>query len=172
MVGSFPHKCGKGGNRLVSHMWAPLGACREPAGKVWQLYKVLYMLYAFEHKTQYLLFHAPFTCIVIFWHIGNMYPKWFRRVKFVVIPPCIVLQQYLWNIAIQPAVGCYNSWANLWCSGCSPLGEKLLWNRTIDSQRADVMALGFYWWHDNMVKSTLVQVMASCQSRWGHDIWK
>ena len=27
--------------------------------------------------------------------------------------------------------GCYNSWANLRCSGCSPLGEKLLWKRTI-----------------------------------------
>ena len=27
--------------------------------------------------------------------------------------------------------GCYNSWANLRCSGCYPLGEKLLWNRSI-----------------------------------------
>ena len=25
----------------------------------------------FEHKTQYLLIHAPFTRIVVFWHIGN-----------------------------------------------------------------------------------------------------
>ena len=37
----------------------------------------------------------------------------------------------MWNIAIQPAVSCYNSWANLRCSGCYPLGEKLLWNRSI-----------------------------------------
>ena len=37
----------------------------------------------------------------------------------------------MWNIAIQPAVGCYNSWANLRCLGCYPLGEKLLWNRSI-----------------------------------------
>ena len=37
----------------------------------------------------------------------------------------------MWNIAIQPAVGCYNSWANLRCSGCYPQGEKLLWNRSI-----------------------------------------
>ena len=35
----------------------------------------------------------------------------------------------MWNIAIQPAVGCYNSWANLRCSGCYPLEEKL-WNRS------------------------------------------
>ena len=51
------------------------------------------------------------------------YPQWFRRVKFVVITPRFVLHQYLWNIAIQPAVKGYNSWANLGCSGCSPLGE-------------------------------------------------
>ena len=50
-------------NRLVSHMRAPLEACREPAGKLWQLCKVLYV---FEHKTQYLLIHAPFTHIVVF----------------------------------------------------------------------------------------------------------
>ena len=39
----------------------------------------------------------------------------------------------MWNIAIQPVVGCYNSWANLRCSGCYPPGEKLLWNRSISS---------------------------------------
>ena len=59
------------------------------------------------------------------------YPQWFRRVKFVLIPPRFVQQQYLWNIAIQPAVGCYNSWANIQRSGCSPLGEISLWNGTI-----------------------------------------
>ena len=59
------------------------------------------------------------------------YTQWFHRVKFVVIPPCFVWQQYLWNIAIKRTVGCYNSWANVQCSGRSPLGEKLLWNRFI-----------------------------------------
>ena len=34
-------------NRLVSQMRAPLATCREPAGKLWQLCKVLYV---FEHK--------------------------------------------------------------------------------------------------------------------------
>ena len=52
-------------------MRATLAACREPAGKLWQLCKVLYV---FEHKTQYLLIHAPFTRIVVFWHIGNVPP--------------------------------------------------------------------------------------------------
>ena len=67
------------------------------------------------------------------WYFGTSvtYPPWLRRVKLVVIPPRFLKQQYLWNIAIQLAVGCYNSWANLWCSGCYPLGEKLLWNRSI-----------------------------------------
>ena len=108
-------------------MQAPLTACFEPAGKLWQLCKVLYV---FEHKMQYLLIHAPCTCIVVFWHISNI-PQGFWRVKFVLIPPRFVQQQYLWNIAIQPAVGCYNSWDNLRCSGCSPLGEISFWNGTI-----------------------------------------
>ena len=50
-------------------MRAPLVACRQPAGKLWQLCKVLYV---FEHKTQYILIHALFTRIVVFWHIGNV----------------------------------------------------------------------------------------------------
>ena len=52
-------------------MRVPLAACREPVGKLGQLCKVLYV---FEHKTQYLLIHAPFTRIVVFWHIGNVTP--------------------------------------------------------------------------------------------------
>ena len=52
-------------------MRVPLAACRLPAGKLWQLCKVFYV---FEHKTQYLLIHAPFTRIVVFWHIGNVLP--------------------------------------------------------------------------------------------------
>ena len=52
-------------------MRVPLAGCREPAGKLWQLCKVLY---AFEHKTQYLLIHAPFIRIVVFLHIGNVPP--------------------------------------------------------------------------------------------------
>ena len=39
-------------------MRAPLAACREPAGKLWQVCKVVYVS---EHKTQYLLTHAPFV---------------------------------------------------------------------------------------------------------------
>ena len=56
---------------LVSQMRAPLAACHEPAWKLWQLCKVLYV---FQHKTQYPLIHAPFTRIVVFWHIDNVPP--------------------------------------------------------------------------------------------------
>ena len=52
-------------------MRAPLAACREPAGKLWQLCKVLYV---FEHKAHYVLTHAPFAHIVVFSHIGNVPP--------------------------------------------------------------------------------------------------
>ena len=59
-------------------------------------------------------------------------PIHFVKFKFAIIPPCFEYQQYLWNIALQPAVGCYNLCVDLRCLGCSPLGEKSLWNRTID----------------------------------------
>ena len=32
-----------------------------------------------------------------------IYPQWFCKVKIVIIPPRFVLQQYLWDITIQPA---------------------------------------------------------------------
>ena len=102
-------------------------ACCEPAGSY---DKNIRTAICFEHKTQYLLILAPYTRIVVFWHISNI-PPWFRRVKLVVIPPRFILQQFLLNIAIQSAVGCYNLWAKVRCSGCYPLGEKLLWNRSI-----------------------------------------
>ena len=52
-------------------MRVPLMACREPAGSYNWLPKVLY---GFEHKTQYLLIHAPHTRMVMFWHVSNMHP--------------------------------------------------------------------------------------------------
>ena len=52
-------------------MRVPLVAFPEPAGKLWQLWKVLYV---FENKMQNLLIHAPFTRIVVFWHIGKVPP--------------------------------------------------------------------------------------------------
>ena len=50
-------------------MRAPLAACREPEISCDRLREVLYVC---EHKTQYILIHAPFTRIVVFWHISNV----------------------------------------------------------------------------------------------------
>ena len=32
------------------------------------------LLYVFEHKTQYVLIHVPYTRIVVFWQIINIHP--------------------------------------------------------------------------------------------------
>ena len=58
-------------NIRVSQMRVPLACCREPAGSY---NRMSYVLYVFEHKTQYLLIHAPYNRIVVFWHISNMSP--------------------------------------------------------------------------------------------------
>ena len=44
-------------------------ACREPAGSY---DKTTRTAIGFEHKTQYLSIRAPYTRIVVFWHISNM----------------------------------------------------------------------------------------------------
>ena len=49
----------------------PQAACREPAGSY---DKTTRTATCFEHKTQYLLIRAPYTCIVVFWHISNIPP--------------------------------------------------------------------------------------------------
>ena len=55
-------------------MQAPLVACREPVGSYNRL---SYVLYVFEHERQYLLIHAPYTRIVLFWQIIGIYSKIF-----------------------------------------------------------------------------------------------
>ena len=62
--------------------------------------------------------------------ISAIYPQGFHS-QICYDTPCFILQQYLLNIVIQSAVSCADLWANIRCSGCSPLGEKWLWNRTI-----------------------------------------
>ena len=46
-------------------------ACSEPAGSY---DKTTRTAICFEHKTQYLLIRAPYTLIVVFWHISNIPP--------------------------------------------------------------------------------------------------
>ena len=55
-----------------SHRYGrPQAACREPAGSY---DKTTRTAICFEHKTQYLLIRAPYTRIVVFWHISNTPP--------------------------------------------------------------------------------------------------
>ena len=55
-----------------SHRYGrPQVACREPAGSY---DKTTRTAICFEHKTQYLLIRAPYTRIVVFWHISNIPP--------------------------------------------------------------------------------------------------
>ena len=66
-----------------SHRYGcPQAACREPAGSY---DKTTRTAICFKHKTQYLLIRAPYTRIVVFWHISN-------------IPPMILQSQISCNI--------------------------------------------------------------------------
>ena len=104
-------------------MRVPVTARRELAGGY---NRFLMVLYIFDHKTQHLSNHAP--------HCGiSTSQKCTSMISYGQIyynNPCFVKQQHLWNIVIQPEVGCYNLWINTRCSGRSPLGEISLWRRT------------------------------------------
>ena len=72
------------------------------------------------HETQYILIHAPYTRIVVFHHqicYNDNNDDVFITAIFV---------KYC-----STTVSFYNVWANLCCSGCSPIGENSLWNGTI-----------------------------------------
>ena len=84
----------------------------------------------FEHKTQYLLIRAPYTRIMVFWHISNI-PPMISQIQISCNTPTFYKATIFVKYCYTTAVGCYNSWANVRCSGCYTLGEKLLWNRSI-----------------------------------------
>ena len=115
-------------NRPVSQMWVPLGGLSRTSGKLWQDYSSRYMFLNIKRNIFQSMLH---THALGYFDIRVISCNRFRRVKFVIIPPCFVQQQYLWNIALQPSVGCYNIWADLRYSGCSPLKEKSLGNGTM-----------------------------------------
>ena len=56
---------------LAHRYGRPQAACREPAGGY---DKTTRTAICFEQKTQYLLIHAPYTRIVVFWHMSNIPP--------------------------------------------------------------------------------------------------
>ena len=88
----------------------------------WFSNRLLLVFFVFEHETQHLWILAPYTLMVVLWHICNI-PQGFRSVKFVIVSLFFVTQQHLWNITIQRKVACHNIWANTRFSDSSPLGE-------------------------------------------------
>ena len=68
---------------------------------------------------------------MVFWHISNIPPMISEsQISCNTTTFCIaaIFVKYCYYTI---TVGCYNSKANWRCSSCSPLGEKLLWKRTI-----------------------------------------
>ena len=96
---------------------APLTACRELAGAMTD-WSWSHTFLNIKGNIFLSMFHIP-----ALWYFGIsvIYPQGFRRVKFVIIPPCFIKQQYLLKVVIQAEVRCI--WANSRCTGCSPLGE-------------------------------------------------
>ena len=60
---------------------------------------------------------------MVFWHISNIPPMISQSQISCNIPTFYIAAIFV-KYCIQSADGCYNSWANLRCSGCNPLGEK------------------------------------------------
>ena len=60
------------------------------------------------------------------WYFGSSvtYPPWLRRVKLVVIPPCFCIAAIF--VKYCYTIGCYNSWANLRCSGMLSARGKII----------------------------------------------
>ena len=111
-------------------MKASLAACREAAWSYHRLPEVLYVFFFFffffffSTWKAYLLIHAPYTRIVVF-DISVICRHRFCRVKFVIIPSCFYSSNFSETL-LQPSVVCYNVWAYLRCSICSPLGENIV----------------------------------------------
>ena len=118
-------------NRWVSQLRVLLTACCELAVDYNTLSEVLYV---FERKMWYIIIHAPYNLIVVFWHISNIPPVISQSQICDNIPTfCIaaIFVEYRYNCYTRQLPGCYNLWANICCSGCSSLGQKLLWKGTI-----------------------------------------
>ena len=54
------------------------------------------VLYVFEHKTQYILIHAPHIRTVAFWHISNI-PQGFHRLKWTYELIYVVRAAHRWG---------------------------------------------------------------------------
>ena len=108
-------------NRPVLQMQVPLVACHELVLDYYTFPKLLWtchelvldyytfpkLLYVFEHKTSYFLICAPYTRIVVFWHISNTHP-----------PPTPTPTRNLWGDIYNFAVKAVSA------DGLVPLGAR------------------------------------------------
>ena len=104
--------------RLGSFQTAPLADCRELALDNNALPKLLYV---FERKNV-LMLHIP---ALWYFDTSEIYPQWFRCSQICCNTTTFVWGPYLWNIALQPAVDCYNKLIYGVRSGSSPGGYSL-----------------------------------------------
>ena len=77
-------------------MGAPLVARREPVGNY---RRPLELPYVFEQKTQYILIHAPYTRLVVFWHISNIPHNIFSQICYNT--PMFCIRTHFLNIALH-----------------------------------------------------------------------
>ena len=87
----------------------PQAACQEPAGSY---DKTTRAAICFEHKTQYLLNRAPYTRIVVFWHIHN---TWLCS---------LLLLTWRKRLTVSPERSCGGLWER-WGSGLKTLAEDM-----------------------------------------------
>ena len=128
------------GNRLVSQILVSLVACRQGS---YDNCAKCYMFLNIKRNIFWSVLHIP-----TLWCFDTSvtYPNDFDESNSFKYCHVFLLRENLWNIAMQPAVVCYNSWANIRCSGCSPSEEISLWNGTISSclsvpRREDFLSL-------------------------------
>ena len=142
--------------RPVSQIRAPPGGLSRTS----QSYdKIARTAVCFEHKTQYILICAPYTRIVVFWHITNI-PPMIRRVKLLLL--------------LYIAIYCYTtgSWLLQLMSKSTVFGllsarGKLLWNRSIAVTQSVFLISGNHIWTDIisfLPEETLFYLVVLCEN--------
>ena len=92
-------------NRLVfTDVGTPRGLSRTSREVMTTVQDVIWF-WTWNAKSFNPLLHLP---ALWSFDISVICPYRVRTVKFILICPCFVWQQYLWNIAIQPSVSCDN----------------------------------------------------------------
>ena len=99
-------------------------------------------------NTKHVLIHAPYTHIVVFWHISNI-PPMILGSQICCNTTMFCIAAFLWNVAIQSAVGCYNPWVNLRLGLLTAWGKiavKNDYSRVIRLKKLSILTqIGRFW---------------------------